>query len=68
VFAGYGGIVGGKHMRAAERSLRNLVKLMDTADCVMTVELWCIASVASHIMRESEEPGADRTASVTDSG
>jgi hypothetical protein len=30
-FAGYGGIVGGKYLKAADRSMRKLVKLMDAA-------------------------------------
>jgi hypothetical protein len=58
VFAGYGGIVGDKHMRAAGRAKRKLVKLMDQATGVPTVELWSLASVAGLILKliEDDEP------------
>jgi hypothetical protein len=46
VFAGYGGIVGGKYLKGADRSMRKLVKLMDGAAGLMTVEVWSLASVA----------------------
>jgi hypothetical protein len=55
VFAGYGGIVGDKHMRAAGRSKRMLVKLMDQTTNVLTVELWSLASVARYIVKQIED-------------
>ncbi len=57
IFAGYSGIVGGKYMREAERSLRKLVKLMGAADNLMTVELWSLASVASLVLKQADDPG-----------
>jgi len=59
VFAGYGGIIGDKHMRAADRSLRKLVKLMNGATDLMTVELWSLASVSVFIMNKGKEPGEE---------
>jgi hypothetical protein len=55
VFAGYGGIVGDKHMMAADRSMRKLVKLMDKATAVLTVELWSLASVARFVMKQTDD-------------
>jgi hypothetical protein len=58
VFAGYGGVVGDKHMRAAGRARRKLVKLMDQTTDVLTVERWALASVAGLILKaiEDDEP------------
>jgi hypothetical protein len=50
LFAGYGGIVGDKHMREAARSLRKLV---------MTVELWSLASVTGSVLKQTEEVGVE---------
>ena len=55
VFAGCCGIVGDKHTRTADRSLRKLVKLMDGATGLMTVEVWSLASVASLVLKQSDE-------------
>jgi hypothetical protein len=54
VFAGCCGIVGDKYTREADRSLRKLVKLMDGATGLMTVELWSLASVASFVLKQSD--------------
>jgi hypothetical protein len=51
--------VGGKYMREADRSLRKLVKLMGPADNLMTVELWSLASVASFVLKQADEPGEE---------
>jgi hypothetical protein len=59
VFAGFGGIVGEKHIRTADRSMRELVKLMDSAAGVMSVELWSLASVAGFVLKESDDSGID---------
>ena len=59
LFAGSCGIVGGAHWERAERSLRTLVRLMNKADHVMTVELWSLASVAGVVLQEAEQPGAE---------
>jgi hypothetical protein len=59
VLAGYEGIVGGPYLAKAERSLRKLVKLMDQADDVMTVELRSLAGVAGFILKEADEPGME---------
>jgi hypothetical protein len=59
VFAGFGGIVGEKHVRTADRSMRELARLMDAAGGLMTVELWALASVAGFVLQESDESGID---------
>lgn len=59
MFAGHDGIVGGAYLDKAERSFRKLVKLMDKADDVMTVELWSVASVAGFILKEATETGVE---------
>jgi hypothetical protein len=59
VFAGYGGIVGDKHMREAARSMRKLVKLMNGATNLMTVELWSLASVTGSVLKQTEEVGVE---------
>ena len=59
LFAGYDGIVGGAHLDKAYRSSRKLIKLMNQADDVMTVELRSLASVAGLILQEAEEPGME---------
>jgi hypothetical protein len=59
IFAGYGGIVGDKHMREAARSLRKLVKLMNGATNLMTVELWSLASVTGSLLKQTEEVGVE---------
>lgn len=53
VFAG--GIVGDKHTRAAARSKRKLVNLMDQATTVLTVELWSLASVVRFVVKQIED-------------
>jgi hypothetical protein len=57
--SGYGGIVGDRYMRGAGRSLRKLVKLMGAADNLMTVELWSLASAASFVLKQADEPGGE---------
>jgi hypothetical protein len=59
VFAGYGGIVGAKYMRDADRSMRKLVKLMDGAAGLMTVEVWSLASAAGFVLKQTEEVGVE---------
>jgi hypothetical protein len=59
VFAGYGGIVGEKYLKAADRSIRKLVKLMDGAAGLMTVEVWSLASVAGFVLKQTEEVGVE---------
>ena len=36
---------------------RCVVKLMGAADNLMTVELWSLASVASVVLKQADEPG-----------
>jgi hypothetical protein len=59
VFAGCAGIVGDRYSRGAARSLRKLVKLMGAADNLMTVELWSLASVASFVLKQTDEFGGE---------
>jgi hypothetical protein len=59
VFAGFGGIVGEKHVRTADRSMRELAKLIDSAAGVMSVELRSLASVAGFVLKESDDSGID---------
>jgi hypothetical protein len=61
VFAGFGGIVGERHVRSAERSMKTLVRLMESTACVMTVELRSLASVAGYVLKEFEENQIDIT-------
>jgi hypothetical protein len=58
-FAGYGGIVGEKYLKAADRSMRKLVKLMDGAAGLMTVEVWSLASVAGFVLKQTEDVGVE---------
>ena len=55
VFAGYGGVVGKKHVTAADRSIRKLTKLMDQSTEVLTVELRSLAGVAGFVMKQMED-------------
>jgi hypothetical protein len=55
VFAGYGGIVGEKHAKAADRSIRKLAKLMDQSAGVLTVALRSLARVAGFVMKQMED-------------
>jgi hypothetical protein len=59
VFAGCVGIVGEKYSRDAERSMRKLVKLMDGASGLMTVELRSLASVAGFVIKQIEQLEVD---------
>jgi hypothetical protein len=59
VFAGFGGIVGERHVRKADRSMKELVRLMESASGVMAVELWSLASVAGYLLKEFEENEID---------
>jgi hypothetical protein len=49
--------VGDKYLNAADRAMRKLVKLMDGAAGLMTVEVWSLASVAGFVMKQTEETG-----------
>jgi hypothetical protein len=59
VFAGFEGIVGEKHVRNADRSMKELVKLMDAAAGVPAVELRSLASVAGFVLKEADENQID---------
>jgi hypothetical protein len=59
VFAGFGGIVGERHVRSADRSMKELIRLMESAAGVMAVELWSLASVAGYVLKESDENEID---------
>jgi hypothetical protein len=42
-----------------DRSMRKLVKLMNGASGLMTVEVWSLASVAGFVMKQTEEVGIE---------
>jgi hypothetical protein len=43
----------------ADRSTRKLMKLMNGAAGLMTVEVWSLASVASFLLKQTEEVAAE---------
>ena len=51
--------MGEKYLKAADRSMRKLVKLMDGAAGLMTVEVWSPASVAGFVLKQTEEVGVE---------